>query len=298
MKQKYVSFSLAMMMSVTACTMDEVKESSSNAWDSTTEFVKENATAVGAVAGAVVGYAVAGSDNRGLGVLAGALVGGLLANQLDKYLNPAERAELETYSLEQLNESQAASTNTWKSEHSDAVVDVSTSESEFKQKPVEIIKLQKVEVVPQLSLIGKTYITKQGMNVRYQPRIADNKAGSIKENTQFTAVGETDNGWILAAQNGISIGYIKNESRFIEPHEGDVVAMREEGIDLDKIDQTSVASAIDLDGIDMDSVEIDKTEVVAKTECRTVSYDISAKGEQGDASFNACRGADGAWEIS
>lgn len=297
MKRTILSLTITTML-VTGC-VEQVKKQTADAWDATSTFAKENSTAVGAVVGAVLGYAVAGKSNRGLGILAGAMAGGLIGNQIGKYLNEQDRAELENYSLEQLNKDKKDNTTTWKSTTTQAVANVKTSESEFKEKPVEIVKLKAVEVDPDIVLVGETYITKASMNVRYQPKIGDNKVGGMGKGTEFTAIGKTKNNWMLVAQNGITIGYVSAKAEYIEPAKSQQTAMRAEGIDLDALDDEVVTAGINLDGINLDTVEVDKTEVVAKTECRVVSYDITADdGQQGQSSFDACRGADGAWELS
>lgn len=298
MKRTVLSMMIASSLLLVGC-VQQVKESAGNAWDATSTFAKENSTAVGAVVGAAVGYMVSGKSDRGLGVLAGALAGGLLGNQIGKYLNEQDRAELENYSLEQLNKDKSEQTTTWKSSTTGALADVKTSESNIKEKPVEIVKIKEVEVDPDLTLVGETYVTKASMNVRAQPRVGNNKVGGMAMGTEFTAVGKTKNNWMLVAQNGITVGYVSAKPEYIEPANSEKSAMRAEGIDLDALDDEVVSAGINLDDIDLDKIEIDKTEVLAKTECRTVSYDITAAdGQSGQSDFNACRGADGAWELS
>lgn len=292
---KHIILTTAIGLSLTACTTQQVQEN----WDNTKKFAQENATVVGAVAGAAIGYAVSGKSDRGLGVLAGAMAGGLIGNQLGKYLNEKERGELERYSLDQLNNAESASASTWNSRDTNASARVTTTQSKSVEKAVEIVKLKRVDVMPQLALVGETYEAKTGMNVRFEPKIADNKAGSLRKGSQFTAIGKTSNNWMLVAQNGITVGYVKAEPRFIGPAQTQRTAMRAEGIDLDAIDDQATTAALDMDGVDLDSVELDKTEIIAGTECRTINYDITANnGQKGNASFDACRGADGAWELT
>lgn len=298
MKRIILPITIATLLS-TGCALDQVKQTAGDAWDSTTTFAKENSAVVGVVVGAALGYAVTGSSNRGLGVLAGAMAGGLIGNQIGKYLNESDRAELENYSLAQLNKNETDNTTTWKSTSTKAAAAVTTTESQFREKKVEIVKLKKVEIDPDMQLVGETYITKASMNVRYQPKVGDNKVGGLKKGAEFTAVGKTKNNWMLVAQNGITVGYVSAKDEYIQPAANQQTAMRAEGIDLDSLDDKVVSAGINLDGIDLDNVQVDKTEVLAKTECRQVSYDITADdGKNGQSSFDACRGADGAWELS
>lgn len=299
MKKIILSIAIASAISTTGCSVDQVKQNTGNVWDQTSTFAKENSAVVGAVVGAAIGYAVSGKSDRGLGVLAGALAGGLIGDQLGKYLSEKERGELENYSLQQLNRDKSQSQTTWTSSQSNAAAVVTTSESTAKSKSVEIVKLKQVEITPDMVLVGETYVTKVSMNVRAQPKVGNNKIGGLKVGTEFTAVGKTKNNWMLVAQNGITIGYVSAAPKYIQPAATQQTAMRAEGIDLDALDEEIISAGIDLDGIDLDNVEIDKTEVIAKTECRSVSYDLtSGEGEKGAANFDACRGADGAWELS
>ncbi len=285
-------------MLLTGCNTTQIKQSAANAWESTKKFVDENRAAVGAVAGAAIGYAVSGKSDRGLGILAGALVGGLLADQLGKYLDEKERAELEAYSLSQLKSNQS-STSYWESPETGSKVKVQTGDSVKTTKNVEMVKLKQVEVAPNISLIGETYVAKTSMNVRYSPEVnGTNKVGGLRKGAEFTAVGRTGNNWLLVAQNGVTVGYVSGKPQYVGPTSEQLAMMRDEGIDLDALDQEAVAAGIDLDGISLDGLDLDKVEVAAETECRTVDYDITSAKGNGAASFKACKGADGAWELS
>jgi len=288
---------IAIAVTASGCNMANVKQGATSTWNKTTEFVKENSTVVGAVAGAVIGYAVSGKNDRGLGILAGAMIGGLIGDQLGKYLNEKERQELEAYSLNQLNTSSSVGSTQWASQ-SGAKATVQTGPSAYRKKAVEVVSLKAVEITPNLKLVGETYQSGVSLNVRTSPRVASyNKVGGLRPGAEFTAVGLTDNNWMLIAQNGISVGYVS--AKYIQPASIQQTAMRSEGIDLDALDQEVVVAGIDLDGIDLDAVEVEKTEIFAQTECKTLDYDItSAEGQSGKASFNACKGADGAWELS
>ena len=284
---------------LTGCSVQQIQDNASSAWEGTTAFVSENSQVVGAVVGAAIGYAVSGKSDSGLGLLAGALVGGIAGDQLGKYLGTNDRAALEQHSLAQMNGSGHSQSSTWSSAETGASATVTTGKSSTQVKPVEVVKLKHVEVTPNLELIGETYIAKTSLNVRSSPGVQpDNKVGGLSPQAEFTAVGKTPDGWLLIAQEGVSVGYVSGNERYVAPVGERVSMLRDGGIDLDALDEEAVVAGINLDGIDLDNVEVDKVEVTASTECREINYEIdSPEGKKGDASFNACRGADGAWEL-
>ena len=289
---------------MTGCNMTQVKQTAGNAWDGTKTFVSENRVIVGAGLGMVVGYAVSGRSDSKLGILVGDIVGGVIANQLGKWLDAKEQADLEAYSLQQMNNSNSGY-SVWKSPESSAQAVVKTTQSERKVQKLDMVKLKQVEVAPDLTLIGEKYVAKQSVNVRYTPGVkSNNKVGGIRQGGEFTAVGKTTNNWILVAQSGVTVGYVSGNPKFVGPATQQITSMQEDvGFDLDSLDdaQTAqVASGIDLDGISLDAggLDLDQVEIAVETDCRQVSYDVTSEKGSGESKFQACKSLDGSWSIS
>jgi predicted homoserine dehydrogenase-like protein len=132
-------------------------------------------------------------------------------------------------------------------------------------------------------LIGKPYQARQDANVWAAPTTDARVVAGLRTGETIDAVGKVEGrDWYMIARNGRSIGYVSGG--VIGPARvAAQTQLRNEPVDLD---------AIELDeGVVVDTVS-------AHTECRTLDLKVAAgDSEQEETSFEACKAADGAWEL-
>lgn len=244
---------------------------------------------LGAVAGVLVGSQIGGGSGRkwamALGGLAGAYLGGVIGQHLDEQDRLAA-----TQALEHLNDRQST---TYSNPQTGKQTTFTVNSTRQVQKEVPIVRYKSVQAAPAMELIGKTYVALKSSNVRNAPTTQGSVVLSgLQPGENFTAVGKVKNKpWIMVAKDDISVGYV-HASLVTQANQGSQsgqqLALRE-AVDLDTMESNVNANykAVDLD----QEVVVENTTV--STSCRNVTYSQSDAKE----SFNACKGADGAWEI-
>lgn len=254
-------------------------------------------TVIGATAGVLIGSQIGQGNGRTAAMLIGALAGGALGKTIGAKLDDRDRAALAAQTQQALEYSADGQTTTWTSSHSGATAQITPVSSQPQSREVAVKRIAKVQAVPNMTLLNKPYQVVKSANVRNAPNQNADKVGGLKPGSTFTAIGRTDNDWIMVGRKGVSMGYVY--APLVKPAElaaKPAVAQNKApaqpaATDLDAMD---VASAKQ-EGFDLDSVVDDK--VVAQTTCRTVNYKVSQKGAQEDQTVKACQAADGAWEL-
>jgi hypothetical protein len=161
-----------------------------------------------------------------------------------------------------------------------------------------------------MKLLNTPYRTIKSANVRNAPEQSAEKVGGLAAGSTFTAIGRTDNNWIMVGRRGVSVGYVyaplvelaterKPATQQVTAKASGVTAPapvpapQVAATDLDALDVVAAKEQ----GFDLDSVNVVEEKIAAQTTCRTVNYSVTTKGSSDQQAINACQAADGAWEI-
>ncbi len=272
-------------------------------------------TAVGVVAGALVGNQIGDGNGRVLATLGGAALGGWLGNQIAASLSKQDQADLNNQAAGALEHARDGETVEWKAVDSNATVRMTPTNTHRTTRQTAMVKLKQVETPPALSLINKPYQADKSANVRSGPGTRYAVVGGMKSGEKFHAVGQVRSSpWIMVAKGGVSVGYIYQplvsaiaepvpivRSSDKSPSPSRLQPQIREAVDLDEI------SVSELDAVDLDSIEIGgevvqgdvvAEEVEVEGTCRKMDYAIEDDKQSSQESFEVCEGTDGAWEIS
>lgn len=263
---------------------------------------KENiGTLVGVTAGVLIGSQIGDGNGRTAAMIAGALAGGYLGKTIGAKLDERDRQALAQQTQQALQYTQDGQSSQWTSAHSGATATITPVKTETVQRQVAVKRAPKVQPVANMTLINKPYRSIKSANVRNAPDLNAQKVGGLPADTTFTAIGRTDNDWIMVGRRGVTIGYVY--APLVEQVKPATVqgsatrAVADTATDLDSLDLASASSkGFDLDAIDLDATPIEQ-QVAAETTCRTLNYDVSAKGNRETQTVQACQAADGAWEL-
>lgn len=242
---------------------------------------------VGTVAGAMLG-GVAGSffgDDAGklVAIAIGAGIGGFIGNRIGNALDEADREAITKQTSKALEDADDGETVAWQNPDSGASARITPRDSRVVEKEVAVVRAANVAPPPTLELIGRAYRARADLDVRVAPSLDAQVLAALQQGQQFNAVGKVEGGdWYLVSRSGRSIGYV----------EGDLVEPTPVAKEQQLRDQP-----IDLDSIELEEGEVAET-VTARTECRTLDLEIvAAEGERDESTFEACKAADGAWEL-
>lgn len=262
---------------------------------------KENiGTLVGVAAGVLVGSQIGDGRGRTAAMIAGALAGGYLGKTIGANLDERDRQALALQTQQALQYSQDGQSSQWTSEHSGASATITPVKTESEARPVAVKRTPKVQPVANMTLLNKPYRAIKSANVRNAPDLNAAKVAGLPADSTFTAVGRTDNNWIMVGRRGVTIGYVyaplveavKPATPSSAPR-----AVADSATDLDSIELASAKSqGFDLDAVDLAAAPVEQP-VTAQTTCRTLNYDVNAKGSNQQQTVKACQAADGAWEL-
>jgi surface antigen len=263
-------------------------------------FTKENiGTAVGAGAGLLLGSQVGGGSGRTAAMLIGAISGGLLGKYIGQSLDEKDQAALAAQTQSVLESSQDGQVTQWQSEHSGATATITPLETKTVTKPVSMQRSQQVEDVQNITLLNAPYETIKGSNIRSAPTTSSNIVGSLAEGTTFTAIGRTDDDWLVVGRKGVNVGYIYAPltQPYVSKPQPNVeqTAQVDTATDLD----TMVIAKDDTknSGFDLDNMQITTEQVATKSQCRTLQYDIKTDTSSDVSQVEACQSSDGSWEL-
>ncbi|TWI56633.1 glycine zipper 2TM protein [Pseudomonas duriflava] len=255
-------------------------------------------TIIGAAAGVLVGSQIGGGNGRTAAMIAGALAGGMLGKTIGSKLDQRDRDALAAQTQSVLDTAQDGQVTTWTSTHSDAQARIVPVSTEKQERQVSIKRLPTIQAVPSMALLNKPYQAVKSANIRNAPDQSADKVGGLAVGTRFTAIGRTDNNWIMVGRKGVSVGYVY--APLVEPFKAPIAQAKPAQAPASDLDTLDVASAkqkgIDLDAIDLDATPVEEM-LTAQTTCRTVNYSISSKSGNDQQSVKACQAADGAWEL-
>ncbi len=260
---------------------------------------KENiGTLVGTAAGILVGSQIGGGSGRTAAMIAGALAGGYLGKTIGANLDARDREALAEQTQQALQHAQDGQATQWSSTHSDARATITPVKTETVERQVAVKRTPKVQPVANMTLINQPYRALKSANVRNAPDLKAEKVAGLPTGTTFTAIGRTDNDWIMVGRRGVTIGYVYAPLvAQVEAQPAQATASTDTATDLDSLDLASAANkGIDLDAIDLDAAPVEQA-MTAQTTCRTINYDVTAKGSSEQQTAKACQAADGAWEL-
>lgn len=264
---------------------------------------KENiGTLVGVAAGVLVGSQIGNGSGRTAAMIAGALAGGYLGKTIGAKLDENDRQALAQQTQQALQHSQDGQSSQWTSSHSGASATITPVKTETVARQVAVKRSPKVQPVANMTLINQPYRAIKSANVRNAPDLQAEKVAGLPVDTTFTAIGRTDNDWIMVGRRGVTIGYVYaplveqvKAPKAQNTTSGTAVA--DTATDLDSLDVASASNkGIDLDAIDLDAAPVEQ-QVVAQTTCRTLNYDVTVKGSSEQQTVKACQASDGAWEL-
>lgn len=263
---------------------------------------KENiGTLVGVTAGVLIGSQIGDGNGRTAAMIAGALAGGYLGKTIGAKLDDRDREALALQTQQALQNSQDGQSSQWTSPHSGATATITPVKTETVQRQVAVKRSPKVQPVANMTLINQPYRAVKSANVRNAPDLNAEKVAGLPVDTTFTAIGRTDNDWIMVGRRGVTIGYVyaplveQVTARPAQTSASSSVA--DTATDLDSLDLASASSkGIDLDAIDLDAAPLEQ-QVTAQATCRTLNYDVTAQGSSEQQTVKACQAADGAWEL-
>ncbi|WP_120994389.1 SH3 domain-containing protein [Stutzerimonas urumqiensis] len=260
---------------------------------------KENiGTVLGTAAGVLIGSQIGGGSGRTAAMIAGALAGGYLGKAFGAQLDERDRQALAEQTQRALQNAEDGQSTQWSSTHSDAKATITPIKTETVTRQVAVKRAPSVQPVANMTLINQPYRTLKSANVRSAPDLNAEKVGGLPTGTTFTAIGLTDNDWIMVGRRGVTIGYVYAPLvAKIEQQTTQQTAAADTATDLDSLDAASASSqGIDLDAIDLDAAPVEQT-VAAQATCRTISYDVTTQGSSEQQTAKACQAADGAWEL-
>lgn len=282
MNKKILCSSIVLAMLVTGC-------------EGTTGTMKKEdlGAALGAIGGALLGAKVAGSDNRWLGAALGGAAGFYAGKMIGRNLDERDRQALAARTVEALDEP-AAGVASWNSDQSEAKANIRTGEIAYQEKPKEVKRLAKVEAVPKIKLENKEYQTTSALRVRSGPGTQYESVTTLRPGDVVTSAGRTDNGWLMLAKEGVTVGYV--HGNYVQPY-NPIEQAKAQGIDLDSVRVDSIPKQEGFAGIDLDSVETTSSTVTAQVGCRDVQISVTTDKGTENESTQACQNADGVWEL-
>ncbi|WAG79584.1 glycine zipper 2TM domain-containing protein [Metapseudomonas furukawaii] len=261
---------------------------------------KENiGTLVGATAGVLIGSQIGSGSGRTAAMIAGAMAGGYLGKSIGAKLDERDRAALAQQTQQALQFSRDGQSSQWTSSHSGASATITPVKTETVQRQVAVKRAPQVQPVANMTLINKPYRAMKSANVRNAPNLNADKVAGLPVNTTFTAIGRTDNDWIMVGRRGVTIGYVYAPLVEQVPPKpaATTQSVAHAATDLDSLDAVSASSkGIELAAIDLDAAPVEQ-QVAAQTTCRTLDYNVQTAGNSDKQTVKACQAADGAWEL-
>jgi surface antigen len=268
---------------------------------------QENIGAVaGAAAGILIGSQVGSGSGRTAAMLVGALAGGMLGKTIGAKLDDRDRQALAAQTQQVLESGKDGQVTNWTSAHSGATAQITPVSTKTESRQVAVKRTAQVQAVPNMKLLNSPYRAIKSANVRSAPNQSAEKVGGLAAGSTFTAIGRTDNDWIMVGRRGVSVGYVyaplvelASERRApaamvaATNKMASPAAQAAEATDLDALDVIAAKEQ----GFDLDSMNVVEETVAAQTTCRTVNYNVTTKGSNEQQAIQACQAADGAWEL-
>lgn len=238
-----------------------------------TEPSKEaSGTALGALAGALLGSAVSNKDDRAKGVLIGAIAGAYIGNRIGNYLDEQDRQRLAMSTQQTIATGQPQS---WTNKQTGVSAKTSVASANVEQKSINIKVLKdRVQEVPPLELLGESRLVNKTANVRGGPGTDYVVVDSLPAGQNVMVVGKVEDGdWYMISQGGAASGFVHASLIASKPAPSPAVP------------SAAPAGAVE------------DTVVNASRTCRVVVQEVQLKdGRTVNEEVRACQGPNG-WEI-
>lgn len=158
---------------------------------------------IGSTIGSTVGYSIGGGIATSTGTVVGSLLGGEIAEALDP--------ESQRLASEATGEAiTSGETQSWSNPKTGASGEVQVVEETQQQKTVEVVVLKdKVEELPPIDVIGRTYVATAEANVRGGPGTNYKVVSDLDSGEPVNVVGKVQGkDWFMVSQGDVIIGFV------------------------------------------------------------------------------------------
>jgi len=158
---------------------------------------------LGAAVGSTLGYSIGGGLATSTGTVLGSVLGGEIAEALDP--------ESQRLASEATGEAiTSGETQSWNNPKTGASGEIQVVEQKQEQKTVEVVVLKdKVEDLPPIDVIGRTYVATAKANVRGGPGTNYKVTGELDPGEPVNVVGKVQGkDWFMVSQGDVIIGFV------------------------------------------------------------------------------------------
>lgn len=240
-------------------------------------------TVIGALIGGLLGSTIGEGKVKTLAVIGGAALGGVLGNRIGAALDERDKDALAAEAASSLSNSNDGVTTAYQNPETGTRATFTPTQTRSVERDVVVVRDKTVAPTPPLTLIGKQYGAVSSAKVRSAPSTSSDVVAGLKSGEVVHVVGKVKTAnWYQVARNGRSIGYVY--APLLEPASAENSAAQ-------------LREPVELDDVDVPDDAVVES-VPAEIECRTIEYDVEAKnGAKEQSTFEACKAADGAWEL-
>lgn len=288
------SIACAMTLAVSGCALDQMSKSQ-----------------IGTGAGAIIGGLIGQNNGGAVGALVGAAVGGGIGYLIGSDMDEEDRKALAEKTAQNIDTMQTGQTIAWKSERTgnEAVMKVARISEE--QKSVSMPTASQIHIPANTVLLNASYQANTNATIYTETNINSASVGILPKGTVAKVVGKTSDGtWLIVSRKDTAIGFIQARQLTAYNAQPKVPTMtlqkapprtQEKNtttvVDLDTLPAQTIAKSVKKPAFDLDAIEVKQQTAMVTTECKTLTYDINAKGKQSQETAKACKAPNGTWEL-
>lgn len=166
-------------------------------------------TAIGAVAGGLVGSLFGSGSGKVVAIGIGALAGAAIGNYVGSILDEQDQAAVAAQSAHALSQKGDGEASQWKNPETGASATITVDQTETVTRPVPIVREKYVASPGELILIGEKYLALKTSNVRAGPGTDYKVVNGLKKGEPVQVVGQVKGkSWYMIGRKGRSIGYV------------------------------------------------------------------------------------------
>lgn len=250
-------------------------------------------TLLGGAVGGVLGSQVS-KDNRALGTVLGTAVGAGIGRMIGQKLDEKDKAALKA-KIEQAAEATPNNVPVvWQSDHSGASATVVPADVAREVDTTKSIRKESDVVIQSSPLqlaTGQREAT-EDVNIRTGPGTQHEVKGILRRGKVVEAVGMTNDGWYVVAQDGTAIGYVSG--RYLRrPGEGRATIRRQVAAPAETRPQMPKTA---VEGPVGQAKRSEETNVRIVGTCRPVRVRVRDKdGQVVEETVTTCQSPDGSW---
>ncbi|MEQ8961053.1 MAG: SH3 domain-containing protein, partial [Coleofasciculus sp. C2-GNP5-27] len=260
-------------------------------------------TIMGAGLGGLLGSQFGSGKGKLVGVALGSILGAYLGKELGTLLDEREKQAVGKQTTIALASAKDGETIQWNNPDTGAKAQITPSNTVSRNREIALVRKRDVLTPVNMTVIGRTYIVTKTANLRAGPGTGNPVVGSLKTGERFQAIGSVRNGeWVVVGEKNRVAGYVYGQLVGDAPALANITA-----VDLDARPMTdqqpALRKSINLDEIKKnEAVNLDAEGLIAENiavqqKCRDMSVQVEKAGESAFNSFQACKSADGAWEL-